>query len=50
MDGDSGMMEGFMTIESALKNVGSVSKTQMSQMEGSKRTNTMEKNQVEWVV
>jgi hypothetical protein len=50
MDGDSGMMEEFKAIESALIDVGSVAKTQMSQMERSKGTNTMEKIEAEWVV
>jgi hypothetical protein len=30
MDGDSGMIEGFKAIESALIDVGNVAKTQMS--------------------
>jgi hypothetical protein len=50
MDGDSGMMEGFKAIKSVLKNVRNVAKTQMNQMEGSERANTMEKIQAKWVV
>jgi hypothetical protein len=50
MDGDNGMMEKFKAIESALIDLGSVAKTQMSHMERSKGANTMEKSQAKWVV
>jgi hypothetical protein len=50
MDGDSGLILGFKAIESAVIDVGTVAKTQMSQMHGFEGTNTMEKIQAEWVV
>jgi hypothetical protein len=50
MDGDNGMMKKLKAIESALIDLGSVAKTQMSHMERSKGANTMEKIQAEWVV